>query len=156
MVPEYIASPYDFYRSLSEWRKVDMAKEWLTAMDLLYLQSEMVVSGTTRIGFIGETHVFKIPWRPWNVRYNMVELEIFQRKPFPVAPCELVYRVGIPILKMERVYQQAGFNKYTDATLKAYPWIPEVGDGDQVGFLANGELVAYDYGHCGYTFHMKF
>jgi hypothetical protein len=149
LLPQHVTGTWRFRSAVQKWSDASMRKEWLALLDILFLQTKQVSCGTTRITFIGETHVYKAPWNPDDQQQNRNEFAVYQKLPFPCAPCELDVKLGITVVKMARVEIDKDFNPYERKNKNQYPWVTLVGDGAQVGFL-NNELVAFDYAHCWY------
>lgn len=98
--------------------------------------------GSTRITFIGERYVYKVPRDFSGVRANQREAKYYRSpdKKFPVAACRIVTLgtdVELPILVMEKVLPIGMGAIKPD-------WADYHVDNGQVGKNRRGDVVAYD------------
>jgi hypothetical protein len=111
--------------------------------------STHVEKGTTRMCFIGNDYVYKLPLNQQCLMENRYEVRACEEKRFPIAECSIVEdHYGITVLRMERVLIVPEKN-VTRAMVEENPWLSGLQDGYQVGWDKNGNLVLYDAGNVG-------
>ncbi len=114
--------------------------------------------GTSRIVYVKNDIVIKVPISFEHIRSNYLEAELYKasvkRKLISnfdpscfiyVAKCKPIELLGIPCLIMEKVLPIS--DELEDEIRDKYQWPTNCNDSAQVGFTSKGRLVCYDYGY---------
>lgn len=145
-------------QKLKKWKKTTERQKALKAAESKLFDSgfDQIGEGLTRKVFSKpqEDFVLKLPIDSFSWEANVSEILAYKNKTWPVAKCRLVFILGVPVVKMEKVkaactpqdcLSLAQVARKLKVKTKDISWA-ECLDCFQIGKTKTGKIVAFDAG----------